>query len=216
MRGLAVLLRIVALLVPAIQRGRWREEWLAELHQIAARRGGAASLHAARGVFRDAVAMRRMVATRRHARTGAGLFSAFSAMDFTLGVRMLVRYPGLTAVAVLGLAVGIMISAGAFSILYTLTDPALPVEEGDRVITIQNMDAARNAPERRILHDLADWREGLASVEDVGAFRQVSRNLLVPGSQAEPVTVAEISASAFRVARVPPLMGRSLQDADER
>jgi hypothetical protein len=32
----------------------------------------------------------------------------------------------------------------------------------------------------------------------------------------EPVEVAEISASAFRVARVPALLGRTLKDEDER
>jgi hypothetical protein len=40
------------------------------------------------------------------------------------------------------MAVGIAIAAGAFAILYTLIDAALPFDEGDRVVAIQNWDAA--------------------------------------------------------------------------
>ena len=38
----------------------------------------------------------------------------FSALDFTLAWRMLLRYPGLSLVSVLGMSVGITIAAGAF------------------------------------------------------------------------------------------------------
>jgi hypothetical protein len=38
-----------------------------------------------------------------------------SSTDLKLAVRMLVRYPGLTAVGVLGMAVGIAIAAGALT-----------------------------------------------------------------------------------------------------
>lgn len=218
MRALGIFIRLVALLVPRRERARWREEWWAELQQLGARRGAAATWRAARGLPHDAIAMRRLVATRRraHARTGRSLSGAFSVMDVKLGVRMLIRYPGLTCVAVLGMAVGIMIAAGAFSILYTFTDPALPFDEGDRIVTIQTTDTTRNAPERRILADFVQWREQLTSVEDLGAFRHVTRNLIVPGRQAVPVTIAEISASAFRVTRVAPAMGRTLVPEDER
>ena len=209
-----VLIGLVSLLVPRVERGRWREEWLGEIAQVAADRGARAAWQVARGAGRDALAMRRVV--RARAAGGNGFLARrVSAMDFKLGVRMLVRYPGLTTVAVLGLAVGIMISAGTFSILYTLTAAALPLDEGDRIITIQNVDTTTGRPDRRILHDLDDWRASLASVQDLGAFRQVGRNLIFEGTGTEPVTVAEISASAFRVARVPAFMGRHLLDGDE-
>ena len=217
MRALAMILRAVALLVPPAERGRWREEWLAELQQLAARRGAGAALRAARGLWRDAIAMRRMVATRRDAHAGPGRIAgrAFSAMDFKLGVRMLVRYPGLTAIAVLGMAVAITIVAGAFSILYTLVDPALPLPEGDRIVAIQNWDQQTNRPERRTLHDALAWRADATAIRDVGVFRNIARNLLAEGTATEVVTIAEISASAFRVAGVAPLMGRALRDDDE-
>ena len=52
-------------------------------------------------------------------------------------------------------------------------------------------------------------------MEEVSAFRPVIRNFIPADGPAEPVSVAEMTASGFRVARVPPLLGRTLLDADE-
>lgn len=139
-----------------------------------------------------------------------------SRMDLKLGLRMLLKYPGLTIIGGLGLAVGVAIAAGAFSILYTFIDPALPLADGDRIVTLQQWDASARSVERRVAHDFLSWRSGLNSVEDVGAFRDAPRNLIVNGVQPEVVRVAEMSASGFHVTRVPPLMGRYLLDVDER
>ena len=38
----------------------------------------------------------------------------------------------------------------------------------------------------------------------------------MPGGTAEPVRIAEITASGFHIARVPALLGRTLVDGDER
>jgi predicted permease len=129
---------------------------------------------------------------------------------------MLLRYPGLTLVGVLGMAVGIAIAAGGFSIIAAFTTSSLPLDEGDRIVILQHWDAAGNRPERRVAHDLATWRRDLRSIRDISAYRQVSRNLIAPGIQTDTVMVAEMSAAGFRVARVKPLMGRALLDEDEQ
>jgi putative ABC transport system permease protein len=139
-----------------------------------------------------------------------------SSMDFKLGLRMLVRYPGLALVGILGMAVGIAIAAGAHSILGTFGNPALPLDEGDRIITIHNRDLDLNRTEGRAAHDFAAWRSALTSVVDVGAYRQIGRNLIMAGAQPETLRIAEMSPSGFRVARVAPLLGRYLVDDDER
>jgi predicted permease len=126
---------------------------------------------------------------------------------------MLVRYPGLSAVSVFGIAIGIAVSAGTFTVVNVLTDARLPLPQGERLVSLFNRDVATNNRESRVLYDLAAWR-GLTSLEDVGVTRTVSRNLKVDGSS-EPVYVAEISASAFRAARVAALRGRYLVPEDE-
>jgi putative ABC transport system permease protein len=138
----------------------------------------------------------------------------FSALDFTLAWRMLRRYPGLSIVGVFAMSVGIAIAAGAFSIVTTMISPVLPLPEGERVVSLVIWDASANRREPRMLHDFNAWRE-LTSLDDIGLSRNIERNLIAANMVPEPITVTEISASAFRVARVAPLLGRYLLPEDE-
>ena len=140
---------------------------------------------------------------------------AFSALDFTLAWRMLLRYPGLSLVSVLGMSVGITIAAGAFTIVSLMMGTKLPLPEGDRLVSLVNWDASTNNRELRLLYDLEAWRDA-KSVEDFSVSRNVQRNLIVGGRPPEVVMVAEISASAFRAARVGAYRGRTLLPEDER
>jgi putative ABC transport system permease protein len=137
-------------------------------------------------------------------------------LDLRLGARMLVKHPGLTVVGGLGMAVAIAVSAGFFTLFHSYYEPTLPLHEGDRVVAVWMWDAAEQGAEDRVLHDFATWREELETLEDLGAFRTVGRNLILPGGQVEPVAAAEMTASGFRTARVPPHLGRYLADEDER
>src|SRR5690606_25152627 len=85
-----------------------------------------------------------------------------------------------------------------------------------RIVGLWNADALSAGTEAPTLHDFVAWRSGLAAVDDPGAFRDDERNLVIGDAAGEPVAVAEITASAFDVARVPPLLGRTLVAADER
>jgi putative ABC transport system permease protein len=138
-------------------------------------------------------------------------------LDVRLGVRMLVKHPGLTVIGGLGMAVAIAIAAISFGMIYALMDTALPVPDGDRVVMIQNFDARISNPNRAThLHDLATWREQLRSVRELGAFRNARRNLLQGAGDPELIRIAELSAAGFTVARTPPLLGRPLLEADEQ
>lgn len=216
-RALSAFVRLLALLAPAAERKRWQEEWLAETDEIAAARGGGRAWRVAFGAVPDVFTLRRIADERGRREAGHRVtFMGISSSDLKLAVRMLVRYRGLTAVGVFGMTVGITITAAALTIVSQLMDPALPFEEGDRIVAIGNWDARTNNQEQRVLHEFATWRSSVRSIEDVGAFRLVSRNLIAEGAQPETVAVAEISASAFRVTRVNPAMGRPLLPDDER
>lgn len=138
----------------------------------------------------------------------------FSTLDFTLAWRMLIRYPGLSIVSILGIAVGIAIASGAYAVTSAMTDATVPLEEGVRVVQVVNWDASTNNRERRLIYDFAAWRQ-MTSIDDVSITRTLQRNLIATGRQTEVVTAAEISASAFHLARVTPLRGRFLLPEDE-
>lgn len=113
------------------------------------------------------------------------------------------------------LAAAIGLGAGWFEMTITMIDPRLPLEDGDRIVRIEYWDASTLDPELRTMHEFVLWREQLSSIEEVGAHRTASRNLLAPGRPPQIVRVAEMSAAGFDVARVPPLLGRPLIGADE-
>jgi predicted permease len=137
-------------------------------------------------------------------------------LDFRLGVRMLLKYPGLTVVGGLGMATAIAIGAGFNSYISVMQDPTLPLPVGDRLVSLQNWDIRLSYTDRRSLHDFVTWRAQLRSVEEVSAFRDLTRNLVSGDGSAEPISIAEMSASGFRAAGARPIIGRHLVDEDER
>jgi predicted permease len=138
-------------------------------------------------------------------------------LDVKLGVRMLIKYPGLALAGVAGIAVAVAIAVGAFSFIYNnFLVTSLPLEEGHRIVSIEIWDSAAGRPEPRSLYDYHVWRDGLKSVQEIGAFRTLLSNLITPGAPSESVGVALMSGSGFRLARVQPLMGRYLVEDDER
>lgn len=146
----------------------------------------------------------------RPSRTG------ISWLDVKLGVRMLIKHPGLTLVGGLGMAVAIALGAGSYDLVSAAFDATLPFEGGERVVALESWDTEINNQERQILHDFATWRQELGSVEELGAWRTVGRNLITPDGMAGAVPVAEMTVSGFRLAGVSPLMGRHLIPEDER
>jgi putative ABC transport system permease protein len=140
---------------------------------------------------------------------------AMSWLDIKLGFRMLRRYPGLTVASALALAIAIGIGAGWYDLSGDLFRPRLPLPGGDRIVEIEMRSAVAGEDERRLLHDFLGWRRDLPSVEQLSAYRSVNRNLIMGDAQPEAVTVAEMTASAFELTRVPPILGRLFTAADE-
>ena len=151
----------------------------------------------------------------RDRRPGGLMRIGLSWLDFKVGFRMLSRYPMLTIVGSLAMAVAIGVGAGTFEVITRVTDPSLPLPDGDRIVGLNYWHRTESDTRPPSSYDVLNWREGLRTLEYIGAFRLVQRNLIVGDQVGEPVDAAEISAAAFRVTGVPPLMGRVLVDEDE-
>jgi predicted permease len=145
--------------------------------------------------------------------SGRAWFDAFS-LDLKLGGRMLVKYPGLTIVGGLAMAFAICVGVVIFQVLGMLSFPALPLPNGDRIVEIHNWDLVEGDGNPPKPYDFVAWRDTLRSVTELGAWTNVSRNLILAGGDSRPVAIAEITASGFRVAGATPLIGRVLVDAD--
>ncbi len=152
----------------------------------------------------------------RALREFAGGNAAPSALDIKLGARMLAKSPGLALVGGFGMAVAVALGAGGYAVVNSYFYPELPLHEGDRVIALAKFDPHQHAEDEQLLHDFLIWRRDMRTVVDLSAFREVRRNLVTETGQGEPITIAAMTASGFRVARVPPLRGRVLVEEDER
>lgn len=181
-------------------------------HNIA---NGMSPEEARRAARRDFGGVERFRENARDERPGTRLtdFRA-SWLDWKLGGRMLLKYPGLSIIGGITLAAAIALAVGIFEFSWEMQDPTLPLPQGEQIVRIESFDAAESTIERRSVYDFLVWRDELESIEQLGAYRAIERNLITPDGRSEPVEVADISPVAFPLTRVPPLLGRPLVEAD--
>ena len=139
----------------------------------------------------------------------------FSFLDVKLALRMLVKYPGLTVIGGLGITIAIAIGAGFFGMLSALGGDSLPLDEGDRIVALVNWDREWTREQDPRPSDFARWRTELTLITTLGVYRDVVHNVFSPDGAAEPIAMVEMTSSGFDLARVPPMLGRTLQVEDE-
>lgn len=137
-------------------------------------------------------------------------------LDVRLALRLLVKHLGLTVVGTVAMAFAICSGIIAFEFYTQFMHPALPLDGGAQIVGIVMVDTATLGERSPTLHDFAAWRDGLKSVQDLAAYRDRSWNVIVGDGAPEPVAVAEVTASTFRVVRERPVLGRPLIEADEK
>ena len=137
-------------------------------------------------------------------------------LDIKLGVRMLRKSWGLTLIGGLAMAVVIAIGGGVFNLFHTVLGATVPLDEGDRIVALMTVDGRSGERSQPAWQDVERWQEMLSSVDEIGAFRTLSRPLGVdgPAPGAAPSLIAEMTPSGFELARVPARLGRYLVDED--
>ena len=144
------------------------------------------------------------------------MLSSVSWLDWKLGARMLLKHPALTIIGGLSLTAAIAIGAVGIELAGELLHTPLPFDEGNRVVRLETQDTAATRVEQRVLHEFPIWQHSLKTVVELGAARVSERNVLTGEGRVEALRLAEITASAFPLTRVPALLGRTLQPADEQ
>ena len=99
-------------------------------------------------------------------------------LDFKLGLRMLVRFPGLTLVAGMAIAFAIGMGAGSYQFITDWFTPTMPFEHGERIVELWNDDRETGRQDPRVLHDYVVWRQEVTTVTEIGAYRTFQRNLI--------------------------------------
>ena len=128
--------------------------------------------------------------------------------DIQSGIRDLARHPGITAVAVIALALGIGANTAIFSVVNGVLLRGLPYPEGDRLVTIWGNFRKLNM--ERLSAKAAEYQDyGKQSeiFDSVAAYER--RQLTLTGKdQPERIRAAFITPNLFSVLRVRPQFGR--------
>ena len=127
--------------------------------------------------------------------------------DLRFGLRMLLKNPGFTAVAVLTLALGIGANTAMFSLLNTYLFRALPYPDSSRLVRIY-----RTSPHSQSWPhspgNMFDYRERNEVFEYMTAFNSISPSLAEEGAPAERLRGLAATSDFFPSLGVQPLIGR--------
>src|SRR5215831_11008835 len=139
--------------------------------------------------------------------------------DLRYALRMLRKNPGLTAVAVLTLALGIGANTAIFTVVNTVLLRPLPYPEPDRIVQLMlsspSWDPGRNANVTSIPKFMV-WREQTQVFKDIAAYDEGGVVNLTGGDRPEQIKVLHVSADYFRLFDVPIEIGRTFSADEDR
>ncbi|GEN11820.1 duplicated orphan permease [Myxococcus fulvus] len=124
-------------------------------------------------------------------------------------LRMLVKHPGFTAVALLTLALGIAANTAIFSVVNAVLFAPLPYREPDRLMMVWGL-SPNQSRQTVAPANFLDWRAQSDSFEGLAAFSNVSFSLGGDGTP-ELVRGGSVSANFFQVLGTPAALGTTFQ-----
>jgi len=131
--------------------------------------------------------------------------------DFRYAIRMLLRNPGFTLVAVLTLALGIGANTAIFSVVNTVLLKPLPYPNPDSLVKIWTHFTSIGLPNDQNWFSPPELRDVLQqnhSFSDISAISQGTFNLGVSGNP-QSLSGATVSPSFFTLLGVNPRLGRT-------
>ncbi len=136
--------------------------------------------------------------------------------DLRFGIRMLLKQPGFTLIAVLTLALGIGATSAVFSLIQGVLLTPPPYQRPEQLVLISS--ARTNGQQTPRPPDLAaaqwlEWQKEAKSFDSVAAYRW-SFNFLISEDGSESLEGMWVTKDYFRVAGLQPVLGRTFQDSD--
>lgn len=205
------LIRFIGLIVPRRLRADWRQEWEAELLSREALlaewdklnwRTKLDLLQRSVGACWDALWLQQL------------RWEDEMIQDLRYGVRMLIKRPGFTFVAVLSLALGLGANTAIFSLINTLLLRPLPIEQPERLVALNNVGENRmfstfSYPNYKDLRDRNDVFSSLIG------YRIAQFNLSHDGIN-ERMWGYQVTGNYFEALGVKPALGRLISVDDDR
>src|SRR5437763_15953754 len=120
--------------------------------------------------------------------------------DLRYGFRMLLKYKGFTAVAVVALGLGIGANTAIFSLVNGVLLRPLPFPDAERVIYFSGNNPQAGITDSNISYlDFTDWSQQTDLFKSTAAFWTGSANLGADGAEPERVPRAGVTNGFFAV-----------------
>jgi predicted permease len=133
--------------------------------------------------------------------------------DLRYGLRVLLKNPGFTAIAILTLALGIGANTALFSVVNGVLLNPLPFAKPDELVAVYAKSPTFG--ESSIAYpNFLDWQKGNQSFALLSAFRSDDYNMTGAG-EPERVHIHMISAEFFTALGMQPLVGRTFRPEED-
>lgn len=134
--------------------------------------------------------------------------------DLRHSLRVLIKSPGFTTVAILALALGIGANTAIFSVIDRVLLSPLPFPDSERIMRVQR-HFPNNSGNSVSIPKFMAWRRAEA-FESIAAydFGSVSMNL-GGGDRPNPVNGMRVTADFFKVFEITPIMGRTFTPEED-
>src|SRR5687768_5554296 len=137
--------------------------------------------------------------------------------DLRHGVRLLVRTPGFTIIAVAALAIGIGANTAIFSVVNTLLIQGLPYADAERLTMIWERNVSRDRKTNVISPgNFIHWRELQQSYVDIAAVGNTFNVTLTGYGDPVELPFQYVTAAFFPVVGVNPAHGRPFTAEEDR
>ena len=136
--------------------------------------------------------------------------------DLRYALRMLLKTPGFSLVAIATLALGIGANTAIFSVINAVLIEDLPFKDPARLVILWEENANRpGRPNVVAPANYIRWRERASAFESMGAFTRVRLNLTGGSAPPEELSAHVVTNGYFESLGASPLLGRTF-NADER
>jgi putative ABC transport system permease protein len=137
--------------------------------------------------------------------------------DLRYGLRVLLKSPGFTLVAILALAIGIGANTAIFSVVNTLLLQPLPYRDANRLAIVWEHNLVRDRKSNVVgPSNFVHWREMNRTFEDLAAASPTFNLTLTGGRDPEEVATQLVSVEFFSVLGVQPRLGRAFTPDENR
>ena len=128
--------------------------------------------------------------------------------DLRFGIRLLLKNPGFSAVAILALALGIGANTAIFSVVDAVLFRPLPFDRPERLVAIWEWDLKKGEDHDSVMAgNFLDWKSRSQIIEAMSAHAGGSVNL-TGLAEPERIRAARVSAGLFPLLGVQPEIGR--------